>query len=64
MLRLGSELRGTTTKHPGTIKIVGISQATYRVRFKGGQHNGKLETFLPRYVVEAHYEVIKQSARR
>ena len=59
----GTELKGTTTDHPGRIVVIGITDRKYRVRFKGGQHNGGAVERLEKYVVEMHYEIVKLPKR-
>ena len=63
MLAIGTELVGTTTQHPGRIEIIGRSKQKYRVRFCGGQHDGKAVKPLMRYVVERYYRVVKRPKR-
>jgi hypothetical protein len=59
----GATLVGTTRKHPGRIKIVGVKTNSYHIRACGSQHSAKKECILPAAVIEANYRVIQLPRR-
>jgi hypothetical protein len=59
----GTILVGTTRKHPGRIKIIGVKTNSYRIRACGSQHSAKKECILPAAVIEANYHVIQLPRR-
>jgi hypothetical protein len=60
----GTILVGTTRKHPGRIKIIGVKTNSYRIRACGSQHSAKKECILPCAVIETNYRVIQLPQRR
>jgi hypothetical protein len=60
----GTILVGTTRKHPGRIKIVGVKTNSYHVRACGSQHSAKKECILPAVVIEANYRVLRLPRRK
>jgi hypothetical protein len=59
----GTILVGTTRKHPGRIKIIGVKTNSYHIRACGSQHSAKKECILPCAVIEANYRVIQLPRR-
>jgi hypothetical protein len=62
-LPTGTILVGTTRKHPGRIKIIGVKTNSYRIRACGNQHSAKKECIMPCAVIEANYRVIQLPRR-
>jgi hypothetical protein len=60
----GTILVGTTRKHPGRIKIIGVKTNSYHIRACGSQHSAKKECILPAAMIEANYRVIQLPRRR
>ncbi len=62
MIPIGSVLIGTTRRHAGKIRVIGITPQSYKIE-KIGRRDGKLKRFVARSVIEMQYQFVNKERR-